>query len=114
MELLLRKVLMRNSSGRFVAVDPYTRFISKVNKTATCWIWNAGLDRDGYGRFRGKNSRLAHRFSYEHHYGAIDENLEIDHLCRNRACVNPQHLEVVEHKENMKRMVKKYTLDSLN
>lgn len=69
-----------------------------------CWTWTASLQRDGYGQVKidGKQ-RLAHRVVYEFLVGPIPEELESDHLCRNRACVNPNHLEPVTHRENMQR-----------
>lgn len=80
------------------------RFLAKVNRTERCWIWNAAVNADGYGRFllAGAN-RLAHRVSYELFIGPIPEGLEIDHLCRVRNCVNPEHLEVVTHAVNVAR-----------
>src|SRR5690606_16429658 len=69
-----------------------------------CWLWLASRDKDGYGHFRsGSRSKLAHRVSYECLGGAIDGELEIDHLCRNTSCVNPAHLEPVTHLENVRR-----------
>lgn len=67
-----------------------------------CWMWTGALDKGGYGR-RGRTS--AHRWSYEHHVGPIPDGLEIDHLCRVRACVNPLHLEPVTKQENIARAV---------
>ena len=66
-----------------------------------CWIWTAFLNKAGYGRFHVDSiikSRLAHRISYELVHGKTDSHL--DHLCRVRCCVNPDHLEPVTPKEN--------------
>lgn len=82
------------------------RFMSKVNKTDTCWLWIASKTKDGYGRFRvGEKIKGSHRVSYSHFVGEIPEGLQIDHLCRVRNCVNPDHLEPVTHIENQKRGV---------
>lgn len=81
------------------------RFWSKVEKTEECWEWKAGKDWDGYGNFFVSHTRCikAHRFAYEILVGSIPEGLTLDHLCRNRGCVNPKHLEPVTHKENILR-----------
>lgn len=74
--------------------------------TSPCWVWIAGKDRDGYGRFYYKRrSYMAHRASWEIHGGKVESypEQELDHLCANRACVNPAHLEVVSHLENTMR-----------
>lgn len=87
------------------------RFIDKICFEALtgCWIWTGSKTRSnefGYGQFwdssKGKTV-LAHRFSYESIKGAIPVGLDVDHLCRNRACCNPDHLEPVCRGENMMR-----------
>lgn len=69
-----------------------------------CWLWAGALDGKGYSLMyaQGKNRR-AHRVSYEQQKGPIPDGLEIDHLCRTRCCVNPDHLEAVTHAENIRR-----------
>lgn len=79
------------------------RFWDRVDKTPTCWLWT-GHTTQGYGTIRvdGRTVRV-HRFSWEMVNGPVPEGLELDHLCRVRNCVNPDHLEPVTHVENTMR-----------
>jgi hypothetical protein len=75
-----------------------------VDEATGCWLWTAGKDRDGYARvgWQGR-SVSAHRLTYCLLVGEIPTGLEIDHLCRVRHCVQPDHLEPVTHRENTLR-----------
>ncbi len=81
------------------------RFDAKVRKSDTCWRWIGGLQTNGYGSFGagGGASMLAHRFAWERAVGPIPDGLTIDHLCMNKRCVRPDHLEVVTAEENSSR-----------
>lgn len=80
--------------------------LAKADETegTRCWIWTGAKGADGYGnvRYRGTVWR-AHRAAYTILVGAIESGLELDHLCRVRACVNPDHLEPVTGEENIRR-----------
>ena len=92
----------------------FWRFLAKIQVSETlswngtpCWIWTAGLDISGYGELwigPGKSQEAkAHRVSREIFKGAIPQGLECDHLCRNRSCVNPDHIEPVTRQVNFQR-----------
>ena len=80
------------------------RFWAKVDKTPACWNWIGATTGLGYGnlRWKGRNAK-AHRVAYELLVGPIPQGLTIDHLCRNRACVNPAHMESVTMRDNTLR-----------
>ncbi len=77
----------------------YAVLVLIANQTP-CDIWPGSLDKDGYGRTHGT---LVHQRAYREAYGPVPDGLELDHICRVRACRNPQHLEAVTHTENMRR-----------
>jgi hypothetical protein len=85
------------------------RFWSKVDLSGACWIWLATKAGSGYGQFSVSGSGstrvrvYAHRWAYEDANGPIPEGMELDHLCRRRDCVRPQHLQPVTHSENHRR-----------
>lgn len=103
--------------GAAVARNPVDRFWPKVDKNGPvpahrpdlgpCWLWTASTVKDGYGQFHsgGKESRTvkAHVYAYTLLVGPVPEGLQLDHLCRVRRCVNPQHLEAVTCKVNVMR-----------
>ena len=78
----------------------------EVDLNTGCWNWTAHINRDGYGMIRVSREHglgSSHRVSYKLFRGVIPEGLELDHLCRNRACCNPEHLEPVTKRENQRR-----------
>lgn len=82
------------------------RFYKKVEKdtAGTCLLWTAGKAGKGYGYFwhEGRMKR-AHKVLWEHENGPVPDGFDLDHLCRVRHCVNPDHLEPVTRSENNKR-----------
>lgn len=85
-----------------------TRFAEKVAiRDDGCHEWTASINNRGYGTFcaGGGVSVVAHRWSYEHYVGPVPDGLVLDHLCRNRRCVNPAHLEPVTQQSNLLRAV---------
>ena len=94
------------------------RFWKKVDKNGPihpvcgqCWLWTAGKTKNssnGYGRIGiGEEKKLAHRISYEIHYGEVPSELFVLHRCDTRTCVNPEHLFTGTNAQNMRDMVEK-------
>jgi len=84
--------------------SPERRLFSRVRiEPNGCWEWKGVPTCNGYGRIKVEKPVLVHRFSYEFFKGPIPEGLQIDHLCGNKICVNPAHLEAVTQWENMTR-----------
>lgn len=94
--------------------DDVARFVSylipgeaptHVPELGPCWLWDGLLTRDGYGVMASDlPTQSAHRWSYRHHVGDLPpDGYDLDHLCRNRPCVNPYHLDPVPHAVNVRR-----------
>jgi hypothetical protein len=86
-------------------VDWEARFRSKIQRGDYCWQWTGSVARRiGYGKFwRDGKTLSAHRVAYELFVGPIPDGLQLDHLCRNRLCVRPEHLQLVTVRENLLR-----------
>ncbi len=81
------------------------RFFLRVSKTVGCWPWIGPLCDRGYGKFNtGKRYIRAHRWIWQHMHGAIASKIEVRHRCDNPKCVNPDHLELGTHQQNMADM----------
>jgi hypothetical protein len=88
-------------------VNSLKHFWSKVDKTTGCWLWTGAANADGYGRSRltinGERFALAHRVAYRLLVGPIPAEMTLDHLCRVRLCVKPDHLDPVPSGVNAMR-----------
>jgi hypothetical protein len=88
-------------------------FWKHVKKTPSCWLWTAYKDKNGYGKVTYfQKVTYAHRVAYSLIKGIIPDGLELDHLCRNTSCVNPNHLEPVTTKINCHRGISQAAINS--
>src|SRR2546426_12646273 len=93
-----------STHARFPPSEWNNRFWSLVEMSLFCWEWTGKKFKNGYGCFRIRGRHfMAHRRAYEMCVGPIPCGLDIDHLCRNRGCVNPSHLEPVTRRDNLLR-----------
>jgi hypothetical protein len=99
--LISNYINLENMTKNITVLERFHKFI---DKTESCWFWKGCKVTGGYGEFwNGKKYVLAHRFSYEIHKGKIPDGLHIDHLCRIRNCMNPDHMEPVTKGTNTLR-----------
>ena len=98
------KLTYRPAAERFREKISVTDLFPLAPEYGPCWEWTGCHNSQGYGMFwDGKRKGTAHAFSYQLFKGPIPEGLEIDHLCRNRNCSQPKHLEAVSRSENNRR-----------
>ena len=88
-----------------LTADQARRFWAKVDRTDNCWLWTGAIQSRGYGSFGigDKRTETAHRIAYLTFVGPIPDGLELDHLCLNKRCVRPDHLEAVTAQVNNQR-----------
>lgn len=85
-------------------LDRETLFWEKVDKSGDCWLWTGAPNSNGYGSFWNGSAPVgAHTMAWVYTGGDLEDGLELDHLCEVTLCVNPDHLELVTHSENIKR-----------
>lgn len=102
-----RSGLCYGCSGKMRTRPAIERFLKRLNITDTCWEWDGPRNDRGYGVFPFKRERSnaiqSHKFLWEYINGPVPDGLELDHLCMNKACCRPSHLEAVTGDENKHR-----------
>lgn len=105
-ELNYRHDQRRQERRNTARLEAERRFLAKVDRTDDCWLWTGFVAPNGYGKCSSRhisNSALVHRVAYEMWIGSIPDGMTIDHLCGERRCVRPDHLEAVTLAENVRR-----------
>lgn len=100
---------MKYIAGHNRRLSPHEYLEEEAGFSTPCWMWQRGKFKNGYGATRtpgDRRKKYAHRVFYERAKGPIPEGLDLDHLCRNRACCNPDHLEPVTRQVNARRGMK--------
>lgn len=91
-----------NKFHKYHGTSPEFRLMDRVKKTPTCWLWQGQINSWGYGQLMVEGKYLAaHRLSWTLKRGDIPEGKSVLHTCDVRNCVNPEHLYLGSHEENM-------------
>jgi HNH endonuclease len=95
-------------------MDLFERFNRMIGTSGECWLWTGARKSHGYGGITvlGRRGRSAHRIGYELYVGPIPEGMTLDHLCRNRMCVRPDHLEPVSNTVNVLRGMSPFAINA--
>lgn len=93
--------------GKAPATPEHYAVLARIAKSEACWEWTGTRNEQGYGLFHsGTTNRLAHRIVFGYYFGEVAPTVQIDHMCGNPACVNPDHLRSVTPKQNTEHFVK--------
>lgn len=99
-----QQIALSNRDAAGLTIGKVQLVLAKIDMSGDCWIWTASRKENGYGQFNlGRKNWNAHRLVYLLSGGKIPDDFELDHLCRVRECVNPEHLEPVTRQVNVRR-----------